>query len=122
MNSPTKNPKIILPLSLAAWQTNDFKPTFIKEVEALHGHDLPLQQALRWSSYALAEDFKILVMASRETDTVIEVKTGVFFKGMIPGCSCANDPTPIGEQTEYSEMLFHIDKQNAETTVVIVED
>lgn len=112
---------ITLPHSLQAWETDDFKSTFIKEVEALHGHNLPLQQGLRWSSYALAEDFRVMVMSSSATNTKIEVKTGVFYKGIIAGCSCSDDPSPIDEQTEYCEMLFHINRQSAETTVEVVE-
>lgn len=113
---------INLPLSLKAWKTDDFKATFIKEVQALYGHDLPLQEGLRWSSYALAEDFRVMVMNSSETDKEILIKTGVFYKGIIAGCSCSDDPSPTDEQTEYCQMLFQINKERAETTVEVVDD
>ncbi|MEA3405358.1 MAG: hypothetical protein U9R28_06420 [Pseudomonadota bacterium] len=111
-----------LPLSLQAWPQKDFKTTFIKEVEALNGYDLPLQQGLRWSSYALADGFRVMVSATVETDQTLDVKTGVFYKGIIAGCSCSDDPSPTDEQTEYCQMWFKIDKQTAVTKVTVIQE
>ena len=111
---------ITLPNALNAWNTDDFKAVFIKEVEALYGHDLPLQQGLRWSSYAVAEGFRVMVSASTETAEYLEIKTGVFYKGIIAGCSCSDDPSPTDEQTEYCEMRFSINKQTAQTSVEVI--
>jgi len=114
---------ITLPNSLEAWPTDHFKAHFIKEVEALNGHELPLQLGLRWSSYALTDEFRVMVLAANETTQTLEVKGGVFYKGIISGCSCSDDPSPTDEQTEYCQMLFTIDKLTAETKVdVIPED
>ena len=111
---------ITLPNALQAWKTDEFKTVFIREVEALYGHDLPLQQGLRWSSYAVAEGFRVMVSAMTETAECLEIKTGVFYKGIIAGCSCSDDPSPTDEQTEYCEMLFHINKHTAQTQVEVV--
>lgn len=111
---------ITLPKALKAWNTETFKSVFIQEVEALYGHDLPLQQGLRWSSYAVAEDFRIMVSAMTENAECLEIKTGVFYKGIIAGCSCSDDPSPTDEQTEYCEMRFLINKQTANTHVEVI--
>jgi len=111
---------ILLPNALKAWNTDQFKAVFIQEVEALYGHDLPLQQGLRWSSYAVAEGFRIMVSAMTETTDNLEIKTGVFYKGIIAGCSCSDDPSPTDEQTEYCEMRFYINKQSAQTSVEVI--
>jgi hypothetical protein len=42
------------------------------------------------------------------------VKLGVFYTGIIAGCNCADDPTPIDTQTEYALISLRIDKQTAE--------
>jgi hypothetical protein len=47
---------------------------------------------------------------------------GVFFSGIITGCSCADDPTPVETQNEYCELLFAIDKATAETTITLLAD
>ena len=113
---------LILPESLKAWPNHEFKAIFINEVEALDGYNLPLQQGLRWSSYALAEGFRVMVAAVVETEGSLEVKTGVFYKGIIAGCSCSDDPSPTDEQTEYCQMWFKINKQNAELDVTVIEE
>jgi len=121
---------ISLPNSLQAWSLNRtkadcnraFKAVFIKEVEALNGHDLPLQEGLRWSSYAVAEGFRVMVIAIHETAESIEVKTGVFYKGIIAGCSCSDDPSPTDEQTEYCDMLFTLHKPSANAVVKVIQD
>ena len=47
----------------------------------------------------------------------IRVKAGLAYNGIIAGCSCSDDPTPIDETNEYCEVLFSINKETAETTV-----
>ena len=97
------------------------KQAFVTEVEALSGDLLPLQAGLQWSSYALPNDFKIMVYAITADDSILEVKTAVFYKGVTAGCSCADDPTPLNEQLEQCELLFRIDKRSGLTTVKYLE-
>ncbi len=113
--------------SLQAWNSQpkqtlaDFKTAFIHEVQQLDGNLLPLQAALRYSNHALLDEFKVMVISIQETNTTLEVKTGIFYNGMIAGCSCADDPTPLNEQAEFCECLFKIDKQTAQTDVQLLE-
>ena len=63
-----------------------------------------------------------MVISVAEEPEVIRARTGVLFTSVIAGCSCADDPTPVDEQTEYCELLFEIDRQTAATTVSLVAD
>jgi len=50
------------------------------------------------------------------------VKAGLLYAGIIAGCSCADDPTPIDEVTEYCVVRFDIDKATAETKVTLLSE
>lgn len=119
---------ITLLKSLQAWNSNtsqnliEFKTVFIKEVEQLDGRLLPLQAALRYSNYALLDKFKVMVISIQETDICLEIKTGLFYNGLVAGCSCEDDPTPLNEQAEFCECFFKIDKQTAQTEIQLIED
>ena len=53
--------------------------------------------------------------------TTISVKTGIFYTGIIAGCSCSDDPSPTDVQPEYCEFQFDIDKATAETTARLLD-
>ena len=63
-----------------------------------------------------------MILDQSEDGNLILVKAGIFYTGIIAGCSCADDPTPIAEQNEYCVLQFCIDKQTAETTVTLVSE
>jgi hypothetical protein len=50
------------------------------------------------------------------------LKAGVFYTGIIAGCSCSDDPSPVDEQNEYCDLLFTIDKLTAETQITLLVD
>lgn len=102
-----------LPASLAAWDGPDFAATLKHELAALGPGVLPLQQALTASSYALDEPVTISVIASRVEADHLLVRIGVFFQGIIAGCNCADDPTPVEALNEYAEMDVRIDRASA---------
>ncbi len=111
---------IMLKNSLNAWQQDHFADTFRQEVEALPSARLPLQQALTLSSQVSEEPFQVMLLNQSETPEAIKVKVGLFFTGIIAGCSCADDPTPLDTQNEYCELLFQIDKASAETHIELL--
>ena len=51
----------------------------------------------------------------------IHVKAGIFYTGIIAGCSCADDPTPVDEQAEYCEVRLEINKATAATAISLLE-
>ena len=113
---------IRLTRSLNAWRTPGFEDALKGEVEQLAVDQLPLQQGLSISSHVTDSQRKLIVMRVSDDAERIRVKAGVFYSGIIAGCSCADDPTPVDEQNEYCEVQIEIDKKTAEATVVLLEN
>lgn len=109
-----------LPDSLRAWGTPDFAAKLKREL-AQHADELPLQQALSGTSAVSDERIDVLFLNANADDDCIHAKVGVFFGGILAGCSCADDPTPVEPQTEHCELLLDIDRQTAITTVQLVD-
>lgn len=108
--------------ALKAWNTPDFGSVFKKEAGQLGMAALPLQQGLSRSSHVSGDKYEVVVLGASEVPGRIKVKAGVFYQGIIAGCSCADDPTPVDEQTEYCVLEFSIDKQTAETAVTLLDE
>lgn len=106
--------------SLNAWGTPGFNQTLKQEVEQLDPLLLPLQQGLSLSSHVADSKFSAIILRVSDDTGFIRAKAGISYAGIIAGCSCTDDPTPMSEQTEFCEVLFAIDKQTAETTVTLL--
>lgn len=111
-----------LTATLNAWGTPAFEATLKREIERMHVESLPLQQGLAQSSYTDGANRSVMIIRVTEAAAFIRAKTGIFYAGIIPGCSCADDPTPMSEITEYCEVQFDIDKITAETTVTLLTE
>lgn len=111
---------ITLTDSLKAWNTADFNQRFKSEVEHLPAIELPLQQGLSQTSYVSDEPFSVMVLSTSDDPSSIHVKAGAFYSGIIAGCSCEDDPTPMNTITEHCEMQFDIDKRNGNTSVTLL--
>lgn len=108
--------------SLVAWNTPDFRRIFKEEAGLLGMSSLPLQEGLSRSSHVSGDKYEVVVLGVAEEAARITVKAGVFYNGIIAGCSCADDPTPVDEQTEYCVLQFDIDKQTAETSITLLDE
>lgn len=108
--------------SLKAWGTPEFKQVMQQEIAQLDHARLPLQQALSISSAVTDQPIQAMILATQEEADLIRVKAGVFYTGVISGCSCADDPTPIAAQNEYCVLQFCVDKRSAEATVTLVAE
>ena len=104
------------------WGDNNFNDTLKSEIEQLDATQLPLQASLSQSSYMSDEPFRMMVISAMDTGSHIQVRAGIFYTGVIAGCNCADDPTPVDTQTEYCEVMLDIDKENGETTVTLADD
>ena len=113
---------IRLTRSLNAWGTPDFEGILKAEIEQLGAEQLPLQQGLSTSSYALDNTLNVRIISVTEDASFIHVKVGVFYTGIIAGCSCADDPTPINENNEYCEVQLEINKMTAEAAVTLLTE
>lgn len=113
---------IRLPKSLNAWGTPEFQETLKREIEQLDAAHLPLQQALSVSSHVTEGPIQAMILRTGENAGLIRVKAGIFYTGIIAGCSCTDDPTPMSEQNEYCVVEFDIDRTTAEAKVTLLPD
>lgn len=111
---------LAFPLALHALNTPDFKEVLKHEIEQLDAALLPLQQGLTRSGVANADSLSAMILGVTELPQSLQVTAGLFYTGIIPGCSCADDPTPIDEINEYCEVRFDIDRQTGAATVTLL--
>jgi hypothetical protein len=108
--------------SLRAWGGADFEATLKREVEELGADHLPLQQGLSHSNYVAESPITVMIQRVAETENTIRIKAGIFYQGIIGGCSCADDPTPVSENNEYCEVQIEINKADAATAVALISE
>ncbi len=113
---------IRLDKSLQAWGTPDFHAVLKQEIAQLGTDHLPLQQGLSSSNYVTDDPITVVIHSVVEMEYVLRVKAGIFYKGVIGGCSCADDPTPSGENDEYCDVQLDIDKAGAAISVSLVAE
>jgi hypothetical protein len=107
--------------TLRAWGTAGFD-TVLKLELAQHADQLPLQQALAVSSSVADAPISVLIYQMQEQEESISIKAGIFYQGMVGGCSCADDPTPDSENTEFCILLLEIDRATAIATVSLLAE
>lgn len=107
--------------TLQAKSSPEFKQIAKDEIQNIDPSLLPLQQGLSLSSYVGKTPFSVVILNSSIKGSSVEVKTGVFYTGIIAGCSCSDDPSPSDEQNEYCELLFCINHNSAETEVKLLD-
>ena len=117
-----EQPVIRLPNALNAWGTPEFKDVIRQEIEQLDAGHLPLQQGLSASSHVTDRPFQAMIIGASEEAGLIRVRAGIFYTGVIAGCNCADDPSPVDEQNEYCVVQFGIDRKTAETTVTLLAE
>ena len=102
--------------------SDDVKRIAKEEIQKIDPTLLPLQQGLSLSSYVGKSAINVVILNASEQNNDIRIKAGIFYTGIIAGCSCSDDPSPTDEQNEYCELLFNIDKKTAETTVTLLNE
>ena len=113
---------MILDRVLEAWGTPAFRDVLKAALEQLSVEQLPLQQGLSQSSYACDDNIRVVIISVAEKSGLIRATAEIFYTGMIPGCSCADDPAPIDEYTEHCEVRIDINMQTAETVVSLLSE
>jgi hypothetical protein len=107
--------------ALRAWGMPDFEAALKQELARNAGH-LPLQQGLSSSSSVADAPVTVVIHSMTGLGNAIRVKAGIFYQGVIGGCSCTGDPTPDSENTEYCVVLLSIDKTTAATEVTLLAE
>jgi hypothetical protein len=113
---------IRLTRALNAWGTPEFPDMLKREIEQLDAGQLPLQQGLSTTSHVADKPFSVMILGTAESAGVIHARVGIFYAGIIAGCSCADDPTPVEAQSEYCVVQFEIDRRTGETAVALLEE
>lgn len=108
--------------ALNAWEKSSFEDIFKQAIMTMNVTQLPLQQGLAHSNYTDGSKRSVLILSATASADAIRVKTGIFYTGIITGCGCADDPTPLSEIAEYCEVQFTIDKTTAETTITLLQE
>lgn len=108
-----------LPSATRAWGTDNFTVVLKEELEDLDIDALPLQAGLTTSSYVTDDPHQVMIISVADQGDTIRVTAGIFYTGILAGCACADDPSPINDENEYCELRLDIHKQTSETTVVL---
>lgn len=108
--------------TLAAWDTPDFEAAFKREVESRGAPGLPLQRCLAVGSHVLPHPVSVTLLGAEASGGVLHIRAGVFFTSTIAGCSCADDPSPSNELSEYGVLHLEVDMATADTRIAPVED
>ena len=111
-----------LDIALSAWGTPGFYELLKQEVAQLDYAKLPLQQGLSTGNYVSDAPITVSIHSVLEMGNMIRVNVGIFYQGIIGGCSCTDDPTPASDINEYCEVQLDIDRASAITTVLLVKD
>jgi len=99
------------------WNSDQFAQVFKAELKQQNKDDLPLQQNLSYSSYVSDEPVSAMILKHSERDDYYIVEASIFYTGIIAGCSCADDPTPLDLHNEACELTFYIDRNNGQTRI-----
>ena len=110
---------IRLDKALHSWGTPDFKAILKQEVARVADH-LPLQQGLTTGNYVTDAPVTVMINSVAEMENIIRIRAGIFYQGILGGCSCADDPTPTSESNEYCEVQLDIDRATAEAVVSLI--
>ena len=110
---------IRLAKTINARGTPGFTDVLKRELEQIDPEQFPLQQGLSAGSHVQSDGFNVMILGVSEENDFICARAGIFYTSIIAGCSCADDPTPISELSEYCEVQFDIDRKTGETTVAL---
>lgn len=113
---------IHLSKALSAWGQEDFPAVLRSETEQLPHSALPLQEGLSYSSYVSDEPFQLMILRVNEEGDQIHAVARVLYSGVIAGCSCADDPTPLDTQTESCLLELRLDKRDASVSFTLLPD
>jgi len=107
--------------SAQAWGKPEFSAVLKEEIERLDPDLLPLQKGLSKTSYIAGGPKDVVFISAKDSTDKIDVRVGIFYAGINAGSCCADDPTPVEEETEYCEVQLAINKKTAETEVVLLD-
>lgn len=114
--------EVTLERSLQAFGSEEFAQVLKQEIAHIESNALPLQQGLRTGSASLDGGLEIMVLRTETAPGTIRVRIGIFYRSVIAGCACADDPTPVNENTEYCEVEVEIDREDGRARIALVNE
>ncbi|MGC8508756.1 MAG: hypothetical protein ACP5GC_04220 [Thiomonas sp.] len=111
-----------LPAACAAWTQPDFQAVLLAELQQAGALVRPLQQGIARGSHALTDDVCLMVLQRNETAEHLQIRAGLSYFSIIPGCACEADPTPMSEVPEYVELQIDIHRADAATSLQLLAD
>ena len=112
---------IYLHNTVQSFGSSEFESSLKQELEQLAAEQLPLQAGLSHSSYVADSPFTVMLLSVLDRGDSIQARVGVFYAGIIAGCNCADDPTPVDTQNEYCEIGVEINKQSALAQLCLID-
>lgn len=107
--------------SAIVWGTPAFEAVFKDEL-AKQAAQLPLHRALVSGNHVADDPVTVIINSAIENDGLILISAGIFFKGLLLGCSCSDDPSGPNESNEYCEIQVTLNLANAIAMVALVPD
>ena len=105
--------------ALRDWGSDAFAETLKGELGALEPGVLPLDKCGALGGYVDDSDLAVTIISLTESEKSIDARIGVFFRELLAGCSCGDEPSPANA---YCEIGVTIDKATAEAQFTVVED
>ncbi len=103
---------------LQNWGGEDFTQQLEKAIQSLDVETLPLASCCQHSGVVDFDTIKPIILNSKETQTNIQVKLGVFFAEILSGCACSDDPSQAQAlENNYCELVLSIDKTTAQVSL-----
>lgn len=113
---------ICLPRTASAWGGLDFEAVLKAELAAVGAAALPLQGGLRRGSVVVEAPVEVMFLSARERGGRLRIRVGVFYAGILAGCGCADDPTPVEAEPEYCVLMLDLERGTGRGRVWQVED
>ena len=105
--------------SARAWGTLNFANIFKQELAKI-APQLHLHKALVTGNQIADEPVTVMLNSIMEHNGLIRISAGIFFKGLLTGCSCSDDPSGPSESNEYCEVQVELDMATADAKVLLV--
>ena len=113
---------ICLPRTASAWGGPDFEAVLKAELAAVGAVTLPLQGGLRRGSVVVEAPVEVMPISAAERDGFLRLRVGIFYAGILAGCGCADDPTPVEAEPEFCELVVELDPASGNGRVWRAED
>lgn len=108
---------VILQKSLSAWNSASFTQALSSEIQSLRSGDLPLEKGSDQGGLVDDSDLGVTVLGLTDDEDSIQAKVGIFYKEIVGGCSCGDEPMV---NNAYCELQVVIDKSTARAEIVVL--